>query len=206
MHPRPPIQVPDPHPDTSNTRVMTTEEQCHLPALRRLPVLVGRPGTPEAALPHGSASLPADVKYDIGQPPSVPLWGWGGGRRCCPPHLTLLRPLGRARTDGSRRLILSGWEAKQSRIPHAGKGLEKGPATAASPRMSTCISCSSLVRVGRFITFFEASRAGSHLLLLASHLHVFTAPGKGGGTSATMRNRANLHLTAVFDTLEGPVL
>lgn len=47
-------------------------------------MLVGRPGTPEAALPHGSASLPADVKYDIGQPPSVPLWGWGGGKEVLP--------------------------------------------------------------------------------------------------------------------------
>lgn len=36
----------------------------------------------------------------------------------------LPRPPGPARTDGSRHLVESGWELKQSRIPNSDKGLE----------------------------------------------------------------------------------
>lgn len=66
-------------------------------------------------------------KYSIGQPPSVSLWM----EEVLPSPGALPRPLGQARTDGSRHLILSGWELKQSKIPHAGKRPEEEPAEVA---------------------------------------------------------------------------
>lgn len=138
-------------------------------------------------------------KYGIGQPPSVSFWV----EEVLRAPGALPRPAGQARTDGSRHLILSGWEAKQSTILGAGKGLEKGPAGVSSPRTPRCVFCSSPVRVGRFITSFEALKAGSCLLLLARCLHVLTTPRKGGCTGVTMRNKARPDLTAVCSTPSG---
>lgn len=92
LQPRPPVLHPE--PDTSSMGVTTTEEPCCPPSLQRLPVLADGPGTPAAALPHGSASLPAAAREAGGRLGKI--WHWaaticvplvGGGAalpRCSP--------------------------------------------------------------------------------------------------------------------------
>lgn len=113
---------------------MTTEKPCHLPGLRRLPVLAGGPGTPAVTLPHGSASLPAAAREAGGclgkiqhwaATICVPLDGGGAALPRCSPEAT---GTSQDRWQQASDFIRLGTEAKQnpSCWQKAGGGTRRG--------------------------------------------------------------------------------
>lgn len=132
-------------------------------------------------------------KYGIGQPPSVSLWL----EEVLPSPGALLRPPRQAGTDGSGYLILSSREAKQSRIPSAGKGPEEEPTEAAAAGGRDGIATNANMhllqlsgeggRVHHLIWSFEGRFLPPAPHRVLAHINNTL---KGGCTSTTMTNRA----------------